>query len=250
MGPRDMRDPLFGIGGLLHQRDPLFKQEVETYFPQIPYRTWSEPPASTASPPLLPPDVPPTSTPSPALSAMQYAIPLASGVVKNDTRNSGIDQRKRKYTDTDARDIFLTGKKGEHLLLSGYDMVGFIHIFLGSRSMSFLGCLRCGHSEVVEVGGMVWVAVLVKIKKEVLREVAKEETVDDLWSKLEALYMPKSVTNRLVLKSRLYDLRLEEDDEDLAIYLLCSLPPSYKHFRETILYGRDDLSIHDIRDAL
>ena len=62
------------------------------------------------------------------------------------------------------------------------------------------------------------------------------------------------------LKSRLYDLRLEEgkslkpyldkfysivmylqnieaklDDEDLAIYLLCSPPPSYKNFRETLL---------------
>lgn len=40
------------------------------------------------------------------------------------------------------------------------------------------------------------------------------------------------------------------DDEDLAIWLLCSLPPSYKHFRETILYRRDDLSIDDIGDAL
>ncbi|XP_056689237.1 mediator of RNA polymerase II transcription subunit 31 isoform X2 [Spinacia oleracea] len=55
-----------------------------------------EPPASTAAPPLLPPAVPPTSAPSPALSAMQYSIPPASGVAKNDTRNSGIDRRKRK----------------------------------------------------------------------------------------------------------------------------------------------------------
>ena len=68
--------------------------------------------------------------------------------------------------------------------------------------------------------------------------------------------MEKSVTNRLLLKSRLYDLRLQEgkamkpyldefysiimdlqnidvkiDDEDFAILLLCSICPSYKHFR-------------------
>lgn len=81
--------------------------------------------------------------------------------------------------------------------------------------------------------------------------------------KLGSLYMAKRVTNRLLLKSRFYDLRLEEgnilkfhldefftfvmdlhnidvvvDNEDLAILLLCSLPSSYKIFRETLVYGR------------
>ena len=76
--------------------------------------------------------------------------------------------------------------------------------------------------------------------------------------------MAKSVANRLLLKSRLYDLLLEEgkplkphldefysivmdlqnidvklDDEDLAIYLLCSLAPSYMHFRETFVTPRN-----------
>ena len=40
------------------------------------------------------------------------------------------------------------------------------------------------------------------------------------------------------------------DDEDLAIYLLCSLPPSYKYFRETLLYGRENLSSDDVKNAL
>lgn len=77
----------------------------------------------------------------------------------------------------------------------------------------------------------------------------------------------KSVTNRLLLKSRLYDLLLKEDkslkphldefysimmssqnievnieDEELTINLLWSLPPSYKHYRENLLCGRDNLS--------
>ena len=72
--------------------------------------------------------------------------------------------------------------------------------------------------------------------------------------------MVKNVTNRLLLKSRLYDLRLKEgnslkthldeffsivmdlykinvklDNEDLAILLPCSLPTSYKNARETLL---------------
>ena len=96
-----------------------------------------------------------------------------------------------------------------------------------------------------------------------------------IWEKLESFYMAKSVTNWLLLKSRLYDLRLEEgkllkphldefysivmdlqnidvklDGEDLTIYLLCSLPPSYKHFRETLLYGRDNLSSDDVKKCL
>ena len=113
------------------------------------------------------------------------------------------------------------------------------------------------------------------LSNEVLREVVKETTSKRIWEKLESIYMAKSVTNRLFLKSRLYDLRLEEgkplkppldefysivmdlqnidviiDDEDLAIYLLCSLPPSYKHFKETLLYGRGNLSSDDVQNAL
>ena len=74
--------------------------------------------------------------------------------------------------------------------------------------------------------------------------------------------------NRLLLKCRLHDLSLEEgkplespldeffsiimdlqnvdieiDNEDIFIRLLCSLPPSYKRFWDTLLYGRDNLSL-------
>lgn len=108
-----------------------------------------------------------------------------------------------------------------------------------------------------------------------LRKVAKETTTTGLWLKLDSLYMTKSVTDRLLLKSKLHDLKLEEgkslkshlgefdsivmdlhnidvklDDEELVIRLLCSLPPDYKHFRETVLYGRDELSLEDVRSAL
>lgn len=38
----------------------------------------------------------------------------------------------------------------------------------------------------------------------------KENTTNDIWDKLEPLYMAKNVTNRLLLKSTLYDLQLEK----------------------------------------
>ncbi|CAO2815454.1 unnamed protein product [Amaranthus hypochondriacus] len=58
------------------------------------------PPAATAAPP--PPALPPTSAASPALSPMQYSMPPGSGVAKNDSRNSGIDRRKRKKDGRDS----------------------------------------------------------------------------------------------------------------------------------------------------
>ena len=45
---------------------------------------------------------------------------------------------------------------------------------------------------------------------DVLREVVKETTSAGLWLELESLYMTKSMTNHLLLKSRFHDLNLEK----------------------------------------
>ena len=102
-----------------------------------------------------------------------------------------------------------------------------------------------------------------------------EKTSSALWKRLETLYATKSLANRLVLKQHLFTFRMNEgellrdhisqfitllndlknvevhiDDEDQAMLLLCSLPSSYKSFRETLIYGRDKLSFEDVKGHL
>ncbi|MBA0876281.1 hypothetical protein Goshw_007468 [Gossypium schwendimanii] len=109
----------------------------------------------------------------------------------------------------------------------------------------------------------------------VLQEVLMEKTSSTLWKKLETLYATKSLANCLVLKQCLFMFCMNEskllrdqisqfitllnnlknvevhiDDEDQAMLLLCSLPASYKSFRETLIYVRDKLSFEDVKGHL
>ena len=52
--------------------------------------------------------------------------------------------------------------------------------------------------------------ILLSLADEVIYEVADEETAATLWLKLESLYMTKSLTNKLLLKQRLFSLRMKE----------------------------------------
>jgi len=97
-----------------------------------------------------------------------------------------------------------------------------------------------------------------------LREVAREPTTATIWLKLESLYMTKSMVNCLFLKNQLYSFKMTEErmlsdqiidfnkilddlenlevkmeDEDKALMLLNGLPSSYEHFKDAMLFGRD-----------
>ena len=88
--------------------------------------------------------------------------------------------------------------------------------------------------------------------------------------------MTKSLANKLCLKERLYTICMAEgtsiqshlnefnsiiidlenldvqiEDEDKAILLVVSLPPTYKHFKEIMLYGNGYiLSFEDVKSNL
>ncbi|KAG8478421.1 hypothetical protein CXB51_028187 [Gossypium anomalum] len=113
------------------------------------------------------------------------------------------------------------------------------------------------------------------LSNEILQDVMKEKTGAALWKRLEQICMSKTLTSKLHMKQRLYAHRLEEgasvhehltvfkeilsnleamevqyDKEDLGLILLCSLPPSYSTFRDTILYSRESLTVDEVYDCL
>lgn len=108
-----------------------------------------------------------------------------------------------------------------------------------------------------------------------MHKVINEKTTKELWDKLEALHLENIRANKLLNKQRLYSLRMKEgtplsshinefesritdlenldemiDDENKALLLLRTLPSSFEHFVDSIVYGNDTISLNDVKDAL
>nr|KYP59893.1 Retrovirus-related Pol polyprotein from transposon TNT 1-94 [Cajanus cajan] len=117
--------------------------------------------------------------------------------------------------------------------------------------------------------------ILLSLSDEVLYEVADQETASGLWLKLEKLYMTKSICNKLLLKRRLFGLHMKEDtplqdhldelnsilmelrdinvkieDEDAAMILLASLPPSYESFVNSLSVGKECITMEEVKSSL
>ena len=107
--------------------------------------------------------------------------------------------------------------------------------------------------------------------------VMDKESSMAVWLKLESLYMSKSLTNKLHLKQRLYDLKMTEGsdlsqyinmfnqvigdlkrvdvkfkDEDKVLMLLNSLPtsPMCENLITTLTWGEETLGLEDVTGTL
>ena len=54
--------------------------------------------------------------------------------------------------------------------------------------------------------------------------------------------------NKIILDLNNLGVKIEEEDQ--AIILLSSLPKMYEHFVDTILYGKDTLTMSEVKAAL
>jgi len=119
-------------------------------------------------------------------------------------------------------------------------------------------------------------AIVLGLGDKVLRDVAKEPTTTSMWSKLESLYMTKSLAHRQFRKQQLYSFKMVESkaimeqltefnkilddvenievdlkDEDKAILLLCALSRSFESFKDIILYGKEGtVTLEEVQAAL
>jgi len=103
-------------------------------------------------------------------------------------------------------------------------------------------------------------AIILCLGDKALREVVREKTAASMWLKLESLYMKKSFSNRLCLKQQMYTFKMTEsrtttkqlvdfnkildDLENIEVKLeekdkALLLPNSFEHFKDAILYGKD-----------
>ncbi|MBA0660430.1 hypothetical protein Goklo_012447 [Gossypium klotzschianum] len=89
----------------------------------------------------------------------------------------------------------------------------------------------------------------------VLQEVLMEKT-SLLKQRLFTFRMNESkllrdhISQFITLLNDLKNVEVQIDDEDQTMLLLCSLPPSYKSFNETLIYGRDKLLFEDVKGHL
>ena len=113
------------------------------------------------------------------------------------------------------------------------------------------------------------------LANEVMYHVMDEKSPVAIWLKLESRYMSKPLTNKLILKKKLYGLKMTEGsildqhinvfnqiisdlnlvdvkfvEEGMTLILLNSLPESYDNLVTTLMWGKETLEFEEITGAL
>ena len=130
-------------------------------------------------------------------------------------------------------------------------------------------------SEKSDILEMAYSTLILHLGDKVMREVSKEKTTAGIWSKLESLYMTKSLSNRILLKGRLYGFKIQEDkslsegldefnkiildlenievkidDKDQAVLLLNALPKSFSNLVEAMKFAKESLTLEEVQIAM
>lgn len=118
-------------------------------------------------------------------------------------------------------------------------------------------------------------AIRLCLAKNVLANVYGIYTAKEIWEKLEELYQTKGVSNRVYLKEQFHTLQMKEgtsisdhlsvlngivselesigvkiDDEDQALRLIWSLPPSYEHMKPILIHGKEKIVFSEVTGKL
>ncbi|VVA23953.1 PREDICTED: Retrovirus-related Pol poly from transposon TNT [Prunus dulcis] len=90
---------------------------------------------------------------------------------------------------------------------------------------------------------------------------AMEYIPKQTWDELEKMFALKSLSNKIFLKEELHSLKIKEGasvytdlqrldeiykSEDNVVMLLTSMPPSYKHFRMTLMFDKGTLKYEEV----
>jgi len=136
--------------------------------------------------------------------------------------------------------------------------------------------LNMSQEENTEMVDKAMSAIVLCLEDKVLKDVTKEHIVASMLSKLDSLYMTKSLAHRKFLKQQLYSFKMVEskaimkqltefnkilddfenievhlEDEDKVILLLCALPRSFESFNDTKLYGKEGtITLEEVQPAL
>ena len=120
-------------------------------------------------------------------------------------------------------------------------------------------------------------AIQFYLADKVLDELSTEKITSSLWKRLHNHYLKKSLANQLILKQRLFLLRMHdctpikshiawffssinnldkievkiEDEDQALLLLLCSLLFLYKNFKEAIIYrDKSTIKVNEIKEYL